>query len=173
MQPPLVESAPHVLKGVLARAPTDSGRDYLFCSLSLLMTSRQSLSLRNVNFSISLVVQWLRIHLPMLGTSEDSICWGHGEIPYAGDMGRFHMLGTWGDSICCRATKSVCHNYWAHALEPTHCSYGSPHPTARAPQQEAVAMRSQCTAMREWPRLPQPEKRPQSNEDPAQPKINK
>ena len=87
MQPPLVESAPHVLKGVLARAPTGSGRDYLFCSPSLLLTSRQSLSLKNVNFSISLVVQWLRIHLP--------------------------MLRTWEDSICCRATKSVCHNYWS------------------------------------------------------------
>ena len=51
----------------------------------------------------SLVVQWLRIHLPVQGTwvralvREDSTCW--------------------------RATKPVYHNYWACALEPVSHNY--------------------------------------------------
>ena len=142
MQPPLVESAPHVLKGVLARAPTDSGRDYLFCSLSLLMTSRQSLSLRNVNFSISLVVQWLRIHLPMLGTWEDSICWGHGEIPYAGDMGRFHMLQS--NQVCVPQLLSPCPR--THTLQLRKPPSYSPCSTTRSRCNEKPVYRNERVA---------------------------
>ena len=57
----------------------------------------------------SLVAQWLRIHLPMQGT------WVRVLVQE--------------DPTCCRATKPMCHNYWACALEPTSHSYW-----ARAPQ---------------------------------------
>ena len=70
------------------------------------------------------MVQWLRIHLPMHGTQvrvlvrEDPTCRG--------------------------ATKPVCHNYWACALESTSHNYWAHAPQllkpvrsrAHAPQQE-------------------------------------
>ena len=51
----------------------------------------------------SLVVQWLRIHLPMQGTRVRALVRE--------------------DPTCRRATKPVCHNYWACALEPVSHSY--------------------------------------------------
>ena len=51
----------------------------------------------------SLVVQWLRIRLPMQGTRVPALVRE--------------------DPTCCRATKPVCHNYWACALEPESHSY--------------------------------------------------
>ena len=51
-----------------------------------------------------LVVQWLRIHLAVQRTPVQSLIQK--------------------DPICCRATKPLCHSYWARV------------PTARAPQQE-------------------------------------
>ena len=51
----------------------------------------------------SLVAQWLRICLPMQGTRVQSLVWE--------------------DPTCCRATKLVCHNYWACALEPVSHNY--------------------------------------------------
>ena len=55
--------------------------------------------IRNVNFGASLVVQWLRICLPMQGTRIRSLV---------------HE-----DSKCRQATKPVCHNYCnLSALEP-------------------------------------------------------
>ena len=50
-------------------------------------------------YGTSLVVQWLRIHLPMQGTQVRSLV---GEDP-----------------TCCRATKPLCHNCWVRALGPT------------------------------------------------------
>ena len=72
----------------------------------------------------SLVVQWIRIRLPVQGTRVPSLIRE--------------------DPTCCGATKPVCHSYWACALELTHHSYWSPHvttteahtPRAHAPQQE-------------------------------------
>ena len=55
----------------------------------------------------SLVVQWLRIHLPIQGTRVQALVW---EDP------------TWRG-----ATKPVHHNYWACALEPVCHNYWSPH----------------------------------------------
>ena len=46
----------------------------------------------------SLVVQWLRIRLPMQGTRVQALVWE--------------------DPTCRRATKPMRHNYWACALEP-------------------------------------------------------
>ena len=54
----------------------------------------------------SLVAQWLRIHLPVQGTWIRALVWE--------------------DPTCLRATKPVCHNYWACALEPTSHNYWSP-----------------------------------------------
>ena len=72
----------------------------------------------------SLVVQWLRIHLPMQGT------WVRALVRE--------------DPTCRRATKPMRHNYWACALEPASHNYWSPRattteahvPWACAPQQE-------------------------------------
>ena len=54
----------------------------------------------------SLGAQWLRIHLPVQGTWVRSL-----------------VLE---DPTCRGATKPVCHNYWACALEPAHRNYWSP-----------------------------------------------
>ena len=51
----------------------------------------------------SLVIQWLRVHLTMQETRVWSLVWE--------------------DSTCLRATKHVCHNYWACGLEPTSHNY--------------------------------------------------
>ena len=55
----------------------------------------------------SLVVQWIRIHLPMQGTRVQPLVWE--------------------DSTCQAATVSAPLNYWAHALEPTRHSYWNLH----------------------------------------------
>ena len=57
----------------------------------------------------SLVAQWLRIHLPMQGIRVRALVWE--------------------DPTCHRATKPVCHNYWACALELASHNYW-----ARVPQ---------------------------------------
>ena len=49
-----------------------------------------------------LVVQWLRIHLPMQGTQVCSLAWE--------------------DLTCRRTTEPQRHNYWAHALKPEKIS---------------------------------------------------
>ena len=51
----------------------------------------------------SLVAQWLRICLPMQGTRVRSLVRE--------------------DTTCRRATKPMCHNYWACALEPMSHNY--------------------------------------------------
>ena len=51
----------------------------------------------------SLVVQWIRIHLPMQETWVQSLVWE--------------------DPICHRATKPVFHNYWSYVPEPAGCNY--------------------------------------------------
>ena len=57
----------------------------------------------NSHGGASLVAQWLRIHLPMQGTRVRA---------------QIHE-----DPTCCGATKPVCHNYWACALEPANHNY--------------------------------------------------
>ena len=64
---------------------------------------------KTASMGTSLVVQWLRIHLPMQGTRVRALVWE--------------------DPTCCRATKPMSHNYWACALEPTSHNYW-----ARMPQ---------------------------------------
>ena len=57
-------------------------------------------------YQTSLVAQWLRICLPMHGTRVRALVWE--------------------DPTRHGATKPVCHNYWACALEPTCHNYWSP-----------------------------------------------
>ena len=54
----------------------------------------------------SLVVQWLRIRLPMQGTQVRALVQE--------------------DPTCCRATKPVCNSYWGCTLEPASHNYWSP-----------------------------------------------
>ena len=78
----------------------------------------------SVQLWTSLAVQWLRIHLPMQGT------WIWSLVQE--------------DSTCCRATKPMRRNYWAHVsqlLKPRHLQ-----PVSAA--RDAVTMRSLCAAMR-------------------------
>ena len=64
----------------------------------------------------SLVVQWLRIRLPMQGSRVRSLVRE--------------------DPTCRGATKLMRHNYWACAVEPASHNYWARAPTTRAPQQE-------------------------------------
>ena len=71
---------------------------------------------------------------------------------------------------CHGVTKPVCHNYWAHTLEPASLSYWSPCTwSPRSATREAAAVRSLRTAGKSRPGSPKPEKAVLSNEDPAQP----
>ena len=84
-------------------------------------------------YRASLVVQWLRIHLPM----QETRVWA--------------LVRE--DPTCRGTTKPVCHNYWACALEPTSHNYWRPRattteahaPRARAPQQEKPQQWEACT----------------------------
>ena len=113
----------------------------------VLNTQKHLSNLKVHSLGTSLVVQWLRIHLPVQGTQIRSLVQE--------------------DPTCRGATKPVRHNYWACALEPASHNYWahvpqllSPHATtteahahrARAPQREATAMRSPHAATRERPR---------------------
>ena len=66
-------------------------------------------TLENNLLRASLVVQWLTVCLPMQGTQVQALVRE--------------------DPTCCGATKPVCHNYWACALEPASHNYW-----ARVPQ---------------------------------------
>ena len=68
-----------------------------------LQTILQSYNNQNSMIGTSLVVQWLRIRLPMQGTRVRALVWE--------------------DPTCCGATKPVSHNYWACALEPASHNY--------------------------------------------------
>ena len=99
-----------------------------------------------------LMVQWLRIHLPMQRTWVWSLV---RENP-----------------TCCGATKSMHHKYWVQALEPPSRDYWSPHTySLYSATKEATAMRSLPTAMKSRPCSPQPEKTHMQQQRPAWPQI--
>ena len=84
-----------------------------------------------------LVVQWLRIHLPMQGTQVQALVQE--------------------DPTCCGATKHVRHNYWAWALEPMSHNCWTHAPRARALQQEMpllAATREKPACSNEGPMRP-------------------
>ena len=60
-----------------------------------------SVSQASERYWVFLVVQWLRVHLPMQGTGVQSLVQ---------------------EDPTCRATKPMCHNYWTWALEPVCCN---------------------------------------------------
>jgi len=62
-----------------------------------------ALACREITPGTSLVVQCIRIRLPMHGTWVRSLVWE--------------------DPTCLGVTKPECHSYWAHALEPESCNY--------------------------------------------------
>ena len=62
----------------------------------------------------SLVAQWLRIRLPMQGTRVQALVQE--------------------DPTCRRATKPMCHNYWACALEPMSHNYWACEPQLMRPR---------------------------------------
>ena len=86
---------------------------------------------------VSLVVQWLRIHLAIQGT------WVRPRV--------------WEDPTCCEAAKPRHHSYWAHALEPVSCNYWAQvlHNdwSLHAPEPVLCNKTSPCTATREQPLL--------------------
>ena len=88
-------------------SPSFTSIFYIFqiitCTWILVLASLLIESNQERGYGASLVVQWLRIHLPMQGTRVQALVW---EDP------------TWRG-----ATKPVHHNYWACALEPTSHNY--------------------------------------------------
>ena len=101
----------------------------------------------------SLVVQWLRIRLPMQGTRvqalvrEDPTCWG--------------------------ATKPMHYNYWACALEPARHNYWARKTQLLKPTRLEPLIHSKRSHCNEKPAQRNLGKPTRSNEDPMQPKINK
>ena len=81
--------------------PGEVERQAALCPTGKGLTSSEFTSSFNRRSWTSLVVQWLRIHLPTQGTPVWSLVQE--------------------DPTCCRATKPMCHNYWCpRALEPVH-----------------------------------------------------
>ena len=110
----------------------------------------------------SLVVQWLRILLPMQGTQVWALVWE--------------------DPTCRRATKPVRHNCWACALEPASHKYWARVPQLLRPVRLEPVLHSKRSRRNEkpahhneeWTPLSTTREEPaRSNEDPMQPKIKK
>ena len=84
----------------------------------------------------------------------------------------------WEDPTCQRATKPMCHNYWACALEPGSCTDWAHVPQLLRPacpqlQQEKSLQWEACVPELERSlHSPEPKKSPWNIVDPAQPKIN-
>ena len=78
-------------------------------------------------------------------------------------------------SPCASTIKPVLESLAAAATEPTCCNCGRPvHPRAHALQKEGpLQWETLILQLQSSPRSPQLEKSPHSNEDPAQPEINK
>ena len=79
----------------------------------------------------SLVVQWLRIRLPMQGTWVQSLVRE--------------------DPTCCGATKLVCHNYWACALEHASHNYWACVPQLLKPAHLKPVIRNKRSCHNERP----------------------
>ena len=112
------------------------------------LTPVRMASIKKSTNRASLVVQWLRIHLPMQET------WVRALVRE--------------DPTCRGATKPVHHNYWACALGPVSHNYWARVPQLlkptclepMLPTREATTMRSLCTTKKSSPHSQQPEKSP-------------
>ena len=114
----------------------------MFDELYLKMAERREIRLsgwfrkflKNVNIGMPLVVQWLRICLPMRRTQVQSWVWENPTRP-----------GT---------TKLVCHNYWAHALQLLKPSCLVPMPgNKRGHSSEQLEYHNDCGTREEPPPL--------------------
>ena len=75
---------------------------------------------------------------------------------------------------CHGATKPVCHNYWACALEPMRHNYWARVPRAHTPQQEKPPQwEARALQWRAGPACGNQRKPAHNNEDPTEPKTNK
>ena len=99
---------------------------HLCCILLVKASCKFSPDLRNVDIGASLVVQWLRICLPVQGTRVQALVQE--------------------DPTCCGTTKPLCHNYWACALEPVSHNYWARLPRLKPAHLEPVLhnRRSHC-----------------------------
>ena len=121
---------------------------YLFFLLTAFKILSSSLLLRNMLVGTSLVVQWLRICLPMQWTWVRALVQEH--------------------PTCHGATKPVRHNYWACVLELMSQNYWAHEPQLLMPAclelcsatREATTMRSPCTTVKNSPSSPQLKKAP-------------
>ena len=104
-------------------------------NLNRMMTSKEIESvIKNLPTGTSLVAQWLRIHLPMQGTQVWSLV---------------HE-----DPTCPGATKPMCHNYRACALELASHNYWAHVPQLLKPAHSRVRM-PQLLSLRSTAREPQ------------------
>ena len=137
-----------------------------FVKVTRIVFSKRLLNLTHlkVGKGASLVAQWLRLCLPMQGTQVWALVWE--------------------DPTCCRATKPVCHNYWACALEPVSDDYWAHVPQLLKPTRLEPMLRNKRshrnekpmhTATKSSPRSPQLEKAcvQQWKPNAAKNKINK
>ena len=116
-----------------------------FASIITLSINGLNTSMKRHRVGTSLVVQWLTIHLPMQGTWVRSLVWE--------------------DPTCCGATKPMCHNYWAWALEPASHNYWACMPQLLKPTRLEPVLRKKRSHCDEKPT--------HNNEDPTQLKIKK
>ena len=86
------------------------------------------MSFKNKGEGTSLMVQSLRIHMPMQGTRVPSLVQE--------------------DPTCCGATKPMCYNYWACALEPVSHNYWAHVPQLLKPTLLELVLRDSCWSHR-------------------------
>ena len=113
-----------------------------------------------MEFKVSLVAQWLKIHLPMQRHRLDP---QSRKIPYAWRASKPMDHNSW---ACAQKPRS--HNYWAHAPQPLKPLCPEPmlwDSRRHHSEKEACALQLESSSC-----SPQPDKNPSSNKDPAQPK---
>ena len=106
---------------------------------------------KNGHKRASLVVHWLRIHLPMQGTWIQSLVWE--------------------DPTCLKTTKPLCHNYWACALEPKTQLLSQPTTPPESPPVLEPVLHNKRNHRNEKPAYRNERKATRSNEDQVQPNI--
>ena len=97
---------------------------------------------RTSHWSFPLVVQWLRIHLPMQETWVQSLVQG--------------------DSTCLQEAKPMCHNYREHALEPTCSRFWAHRPKPLKAQVPRVQAQQQVKPLQRDAHSPHLESSPHS-----------
>ena len=90
-----------------------------------------------------------------------------GDLGLIPSLGRSHMLGT---------TMLLDHNYWTLVLEPRNCNYWAmchSYWSLRPWSLDSTIREAHTLQLKSNPCLPQLEKNPCNNEEPAEPKVNK